>query len=379
MHYQQMVDLLAELVRIESVTPYDNGAQALLASKLREQGFFVEHIDAPPVSNLWARIGCHAPLLVFAGHTDVVPTGALNQWHTPPFEPVIKENRMHGRGTCDMKGALAAMVAASHRFLAKHPSFKGSLGFLITSGEEGDEFDLGTPHVMKHLAEQGTYIDYCIVGEPSSTHYVGDVIKVGRRGSLTADVIVHGKQGHVAYPQQARNPIHLASPALADLSALRLDEGNAYFPPSSLQITQLHAGTGAGNVIPGELQCQFNVRYSSEITHDQIIQQIETLLKQTHALDISIQWRLNGKPFLTKASKLIEATQYAIEQLTQQQCHLSTSGGTSDGRFIAPYGTEVIELGPCNDSIHQVNEYTDLQQLWLLSNIYESICHQLLF
>jgi succinyl-diaminopimelate desuccinylase len=372
-----MKSLLKTLINIDSVTPYDKGCQEVIALELQAQGFKTHSYNSGNVSNLWAEIGTGEPVLAFAGHTDVVPTGDLAEWHTPPFEATEKGDLLYGRGACDMKGAICAMIAASQRFLKSTPQFNGRLAYLITSGEEGDEFMDGTPYVMEQLAKQSCHIDYCIVGEPTSHQLAGDVIKVGRRGSLTAYVTVYGKQGHVAYPDQAINPIHHFAPLLTELDQLELDKGNEYFPPTSFQITNLNSGTGAGNVIPGELTFQCNFRYSTEVT----AQQLQTKLTNTilaHHPTAKIDWKLNGQPFLTTKGKLINAAQAAIQQHQNFLPELSTSGGTSDGRFIAPYGGEVIELGVSNDSIHQINEYTSLPELEKLSQIYQRICEQLL-
>lgn len=374
-----ILDLLEQLINIDSVTPFDKGCQDIISKALASQGFGIKQLDSKPVSNLWAHKGTNkGPLLVFAGHTDVVPEGDLNQWKYPPYTAVLDDNNIYGRGACDMKGALCAMIAATSRFLKKHPEHQGQIGYLITSGEEGDDFDLGTPHVMQYLDENGIHIDYCVIGEPSSTTTVGDIIKVGRRGSLTADIKVIGKQGHVAYPDKALNPIHLVSPAINELAHMQFDNGNDYFSPTTFQISNIASGTGAGNVIPGELNFQCNFRYSTEVTDKELKKIVETLILEKYKLNATFNWRLNGKPFLTKQGKLIEAAQTAIKQHTQIETELSTTGGTSDGRFIAPYDVQVIELGVINDCIHQVNEYTNIKELHTLSHIYESICEKLL-
>ncbi len=372
--------LLEQLINIESVTPFDNGCQTVIEAELIKQGFRVEPLNAAPVSNLWATQGTtdDGPLLVFAGHTDVVPEGELSQWQRPPYQAVIEGDNIYGRGACDMKGALCAMIDATSRFLKKHPNHKGQIGYLITSGEEGDDFDLGTPFVMEHLNKKGINIDYCVIGEPSSTNTVGDVVKIGRRGSLTANIQINGIQGHVAYPSKALNPIHAFSPALAELSQMRFDEGNECFDPTTFQVTNINSGTGAGNVIPGSLNLQCNFRYSTEVTDKNLISIVETLIKEKHQLNASFQWRLNGMPFLTKQGNLIDAVKKAIKQHTKLNTEISTTGGTSDGRFIAPYGVQVVELGAINDCIHKVDEYTSIKELHILSNIYESICNNLL-
>ena len=361
--------LLKELISFESVTPTDAGCQDYLSSLLTSLGFTCERFDSPPVSNLFARIGTKAPFLLFAGHTDVVPAGDLNAWHSDPF--VLHENngQLYGRGTADMKGSIAAMLIATMDFLSDHPTFDGSLGFLITSGEEGDDFMHGTPHVMAELDKRNALPTYCIVGEPSSTHCVGDMIKIGRRGSLTGDFIFEGKQGHVAYPHLAENPIHKTAMAISQLVDIEWDKGNEYFPPTTLQITNLHAGTGAGNVIPGVLNLQLNCRYSTEQSSEKLKTKIEACFLN-HGLKPKINWRLNGEPFLTKPGVLVKTCCDVIKDITQQEPTLSTSGGTSDGRFIAPYGIEVIELGPVNQTIHQVNECVSEQELHVLCEIY---------
>lgn len=369
----EIYTLLRDLIRLPSVTPQDEGCQDYMIDFLQKAGFFCQRFDNPPVANFFARIGTKAPLLVFAGHTDVVPVGDENLWKTPPFELTLKDNLAFGRGVADMKGSLAVMLAMALRFTRDHPDFSGSLGFLITSGEEGDDFDKGTPFVMSELQKAKTKIDYCIVGEPSSTSHIGDVIKIGRRGSLSLKLKLTGIQGHIAYPHLAENPIHKISPALAELVAMRWDEGNDYFPPSSFQISHIQAGGQAGNIIPGELQLAANFRFSPQ----QSVQSLQNKVLecfQRYGLNPNIHWRLNGEPFLTERGLLIEACIKAISTITQQTPELSTSGGTSDGRFIAPYGVEVIELGPVNASIHQVNEWSNLNDLEILGEIYYRIC-----
>ncbi|KTC94148.1 succinyl-diaminopimelate desuccinylase [Legionella erythra] len=370
--------LLAELLRFQSVTPDDAGCQAFMVNFLQELGFDCQPLDNPPVANFFARHGQEGPLLVFAGHTDVVPIGDASKWFSDPFELKEDKGLLYGRGTADMKGSLAAMMIAAQRFLNTHPDFSGSLGFLITSGEEGDLFDKGTPHVMAALKAQGIHINYCVVGEPSSTHQVGDVVKIGRRGSLSANMIIHGKQGHVAYPHLAENPIHTLSPALTELTQRHWDSGNSHFPPTSMQITHLKAGGHAGNIIPGELILHLNFRFSTELTAETLQDEVESCLKK-HGLKADIEWRLNGLPFLTNQGNLLESTREVIKTITGQEPELSTSGGTSDGRFIAPYGVEVIELGPVNATIHQVNECVSERDLETLSQIYYALCEKLLY
>lgn len=369
--------LLTKLIAFPSITPNDEGTQELMIQFLEPLGFNCHRMNQGPVSNFFASYGNTGPLLVFAGHTDVVPVGDLNHWHSDPFSLEEREGLLYGRGVADMKGSLACMLLMAERFVKAYPSFPGRLGFLITSGEEGDEFDLGTPYVMEQLQRQGVQIDYCVVGEPSSTTKVGDVVKVGRRGSLTAKILLQGKQGHVAYPHLAENPIHKISPVLLALSSTQWDEGNAFFPPTSLQITSIHSGGLAGNIIPGELNLELNFRYSTEQTDSLLKNKVDALFKQQQLTPI-IQWRLNGKPFLTEKGALLDACQEAITACTGLTPELSTSGGTSDGRFIAPYGVEVIELGPVNASIHQVNECVSLNELDILERIYFSITERLL-
>lgn len=372
-----LFDTLAKLIAFESVTPHDAGCQAFMINFLQECGFECQPLNKEPVANFFARFGQTRPLLVFAGHTDVVPIGDGAKWETPPFQLTEKNGLLYGRGVADMKGSLAAMLHAAAQFVEDFPDFSGSLGFLITSGEEGDHFDLGTPYVMQQLATQGIKVDYCIVGEPSSTKVVGDVVKIGRRGSLSAHVIVQGKQGHVAYPHLAMNPIHLLAPALAELTAIKWDEGNDYFPPTTLQVTSVQSGGQASNIIPGELKMQFNIRYSTEQTAKSLQEQVNACF-QRHDLSPIIEWRINGEPFLTQQGELLNACIAAITRQTEKPPELSTSGGTSDGRFIAPYGVEVIELGPVNASIHQVNELVSLQELEKLESIYYNICKHLI-
>lgn len=369
--------ILAELIRYPSITPKDAGCQAFLSDMLLKMGFQCESWNKAPVSNLFARIGQARPFLLFAGHTDVVPVGDEHLWETPPFELTEKNGLLYGRGSADMKGSLAAMLKAAERFLKDEPHFKGSLGFLITSGEEGNDFEKGTPFVMEKLKALGQLPDYCIVGEPSSDHDTGDTIKIGRRGSLSAEIVFTGKQGHVAYPHLAVNPIHLALEALSKLAHTIFDEGNTYFPPTSLQMTHIHAQGHASNIIPGSMAVHLNFRYSTEHTEKSLIAQVETLF-DAYQLTPKITWRHNGEPFLTDKGRLLEATIEAIETVLRRTPVCSTTGGTSDGRFIAPYGVEVIELGPSNQSIHQVNEYVSLKNLIDLECVYHRIMQLLL-
>ncbi len=370
------VELAKELISRASVTPEDAGCQALMRARLEAIGFQCQDLPFGDVSNLWARRGSAAPLLVFAGPPDVVPSGPLEQWQSDPFSPEIRDGLLYGRGAADMKGSLAAMVTACEAFVAEHPDHHGSLGFLITSDEEGPSIN-GTVKVVEHLQAQGQGIDLCLVGEPSSRERLGDVVKNGRRGSLNGKLLVRGRQGHVAYPHLALNPVHLAAPALAELAALEWDQGNDHFPPTRLQISNLNAGTGAENVIPGDLRVLFNLRYSTEIDADAIKERVHALLDR-HGLDYSLEWRLSGRPFLTPEGELVQAARAAIRELTGLEPELSTSGGTSDGRFIAPTGAQVLELGPLNATIHQVNECVAVADLELLASMYRRILQKLL-
>ncbi len=371
-----VLSLAKELIARPSVTPADEGCQQLMADFLAPLGFTIEPMVFHDTTNLWARKGTTGPLFCFAGHTDVVPPGPASKWNTQPFEPTIIDGILYGRGAADMKGSIASMLAAVQRFVADHPDHDGSIAFLITSDEEGP-FINGTPKVIETLEARQEKITWCLVGEPSSTNQVGDVVKNGRRGSLTGDLTVYGVQGHVAYPHLAENPVHLAMPALAELAAKQWDQGNAFFPATSFQIANINAGTGASNVIPGELQVQFNFRYSTELTDTQIKQQVIELLER-HGLRYELKWTLSGQPFLTGSGKLVEATQNAIKAVTGRTTELSTSGGTSDGRFIAPTGAQVVELGPINATIHKVNECVNVADLETLSDIYYSMMQQLL-
>ncbi|WP_314926359.1 succinyl-diaminopimelate desuccinylase [Aeromonas piscicola] len=371
-----VIALAKDLIRRPSVTPLDEGCQTLMAERLARLGFVIEPMVFEDTTNLWARRGSEGPLFCFAGHTDVVPAGPLDKWHTPPFEPTIQDGVLYGRGAADMKGSLAAMVVAVERFIAEHPDHTGSIAFLITSDEEGP-FINGTTRVIDTLEARNEKIRWCIVGEPSSTAVVGDVVKNGRRGSITGDLLVRGVQGHVAYPHLADNPIHKAAPALTELAATVWDQGNAYFPPTSFQIANIQGGTGASNVIPGELQVQFNFRFSTQLTDMDIRERVETLLDR-HGLDYQLDWTLSGQPFLTDTGDLLDAAVAAIEQVNGQRPALLTTGGTSDGRFIAPTGAEVIELGPVNATIHKVNECVKADDLDLLADMYQGILDRLL-
>ncbi|MGY4024347.1 succinyl-diaminopimelate desuccinylase [Aeromonas rivuli] len=371
-----VITLAKDLIRRPSVTPLDEGCQTLMAERLARLGFVIEPMVFEDTTNLWARRGSEGPLFCFAGHTDVVPAGPLDKWHTPPFEPTIIDGILYGRGAADMKGSLAAMVVATERFVAAHPDHQGSIAFLITSDEEGP-FINGTVRVIEALEARNEKIRWCIVGEPSSAKEVGDVVKNGRRGSITGDLLVRGVQGHVAYPHLADNPIHKAAPALDELASTVWDQGNDFFPPTSFQIANIQAGTGASNVIPGELHVQFNFRFSTELTDLDIRQRVEALL-DSHGLDYELKWTLSGQPFLTGTGALLEAAVVAIERVNGQRPALLTTGGTSDGRFIAPTGAEVIELGPVNATIHKVNECVKAEDLDLLADMYQGVLERLL-
>lgn len=371
-----VLTLAKDLISRESVTPNDAGCQQVMIERLQALGFEIEIMVFADTTNFWARKGSDGPLFVFAGHTDVVPAGPLFEWHTPPFEPTVIDGYLHGRGAADMKGSLACMIVAVERFLEKHPNHLGSIGFLITSDEEGP-FINGTTKVVDTLMARDEIIDMCIVGEPSSTLKVGDVVKNGRRGSITGDLIVKGTQGHVAYPHLANNPVHQALPALAELAATTWDHGNAYFPPTSFQIPNLQAGTGASNVIPGEFSVQFNFRFSTELTEQDIKRRVHSVL-DAHGLDYQLNWILSGNPFLTETGTLLDAVVYAIEEVNHQSPQLLTTGGTSDGRFIAQMGAQVVELGPVNATIHKVNECVNIADLEKLTTMYQSVLTKLL-
>ncbi|HSJ49335.1 MAG TPA: succinyl-diaminopimelate desuccinylase [Gammaproteobacteria bacterium] len=374
-----MSDTLAlakDLIARASVTPEDAGCQDTMIRRLEAIGFRAERLRFGAVDNFWARRGDQAPLLAFAGHTDVVPTGPLERWQSAPFTPTERDGMLYGRGAADMKGSLAAMVTACERFVSAHPDHQGSIAFLVTSDEEGPSVD-GTVKVVEWLEARNEKIDWCLVGEPSSNQVLGDVIKNGRRGSLGGKLRVLGKQGHVAYPHLADNPVHRLAPALAELCALEWDQGNEYFPPTSLQISNIHAGTGADNVIPGEVEVWFNLRFSTEQTEAGIRARIEELLDR-HGLRYELQWRLSGNPFLTPVGELVEAVRGAIQEVCGIETQLSTSGGTSDGRFIAPTGAQVVELGPLNATIHQIDECVASADLDRLSAIYEDMLTRLL-
>ena len=375
----ETLDLAVQLIRAESISPLDAGCQKLMADYLVDLGFEIEHLRFEDVDNIWAvRKGTNpsSPLFAFAGHTDVVPTGPVQSWHHEPFSGKVVDGVLHGRGAADMKGSLAAMLTATKSFLSETPEPEGSIGFLITSDEE-DKAINGTRKVMELLQSRGTTIDWCLVGEPSSSAQLGDVIRTGRRGSLNAKLRINGIQGHVAYPTKAKNPIHNSMAALTELVAIRWDDGNEFFPPTTMQISNINAGTGVSNVIPGEMDLQFNFRFSTESTAKSLKSRTEKILKQ-HAIDYEIDWSLSGNPFLTEGGELIPAAQQSIRECCDIETELSTSGGTSDGRFIAPTGTQVVELGPKNATIHKLNECVEIEDLFALSRLYSNIMTRLL-
>lgn len=372
----EVLALAKALINRRSVTPEDAGCQQMMADYLSPLGFSIEDLSFHDTQNIWARKGNDGPVFCFAGHTDVVPSGPEENWQTPPFVATEQDGYLHGRGAADMKGSIAAMLVATKRFIQAHPQHKGSIAFLITSDEEGP-FINGTTKVIDTLEARNEKITWCLVGEPSSTETLGDVVKNGRRGSLTGDLQVLGIQGHVAYPHLAKNPIHEAALALAELADAHWDNGNASFPPTSFQISNINGGTGAGNVIPGELQVCFNFRFSTEVSDQQLIDRVRVVLDK-HQLEYEISWTFNGQPFLTDSGELVEATQQAIEHITGRATQLSTAGGTSDGRFIAPTGAQVIELGPVNATIHKIDENVKITDLEQLVDVYENILLRLL-
>ncbi len=364
----KVIELAKTLIAKRSVTPEDAGCQTLMAELLAKSDFVNETMVFADTTNLWSRRGTSGPVFCFAGHTDVVPAGNLDLWHSPPFEPTIKDGMLFGRGAADMKGSLAAMLIATEKFVTAHPDHQGSIAYLITSDEEGP-FINGTTRVVDTLEARDEKIDYCIVGEPTSSLTLGDVIKNGRRGSISGELVIQGKQGHVAYPEQVINPIHRAMAALAELSQMSWDNGNQYFPATSFQLSNIQAGTGATNVVPGHLTAWFNLRYSTELTAQVIVDRINAVLNK-HELNYKVQWTYNGNPFITEPGKLVESVTRAIKTVTNIDTELSTSGGTSDGRFIAPTGAQVIELGPCNATIHQINESVSCKDLEQLVDVY---------
>jgi succinyl-diaminopimelate desuccinylase len=373
---EKTLALACELIRRPSVTPEDAGCQALMMEQLDDLGFSCTPLRFGDVDNFWAERGKSGPIMVFAGHTDVVPPGPEDQWLYPPFEPTLVDGSLYGRGAADMKGSLAAMLVACEEFVAAHPDHPGRIGFLITSDEEGIAIN-GTVKVMEYLQQQGKTIDWCLVGEPSSSNRLGDVIKNGRRGSLGAKLTIRGVQGHIAYPHLADNPIHRSLPALQALTGELWDEGNEFFPPTSMQISNIGGGTGATNVIPGTLELQFNFRFSTQVTEAQLRERTEAIL-DAHELEYELKWALSGQPFLTGSGALVAATLASIDAETGQAAELSTAGGTSDGRFIAPAGVQLVELGPINASIHKINEVVLADDLPRLAAIYRGIIERLL-
>ena len=362
------LELSKALIARRSVTPQDGGCQEVLAERLARAGFRCEALRFGEVKNLWARRGSARPLVCLAGHTDVVPTGPLSEWHSDPFVPTLREGRLYGRGAADMKSSLAAFVVALERFVAERPRHSGSIALLVTSDEEGPSID-GTARVVERMKRQGESIDYCIVGEPTCVEQLGDMIKNGRRGSLSGKLTVRGLQAHIAYPHLGRNPVHLLAPALAELTAMQWDRGNEHFQPTSWQVSNIHAGTGAGNVIPGALTLDFNFRFSTESTPQSLQQRLEAVLKK-HGLDYSLDWVLGGKPFVTQRGRLVEVVSGAILRHTGRTPELSTTGGTSDARFIAEICPQIVEFGPVNASIHKLNEHIELAALEKLALIY---------
>ena len=362
------LELARELIARRSITPQDGGCQELLARRLERAGFRCEPMRFGQVDNLWARRGDAPPVVCFAGHTDVVPTGPLGEWHSDPFVPSIRDGKLFGRGAADMKSSIAAFVVAAERFVAERPNHGGSIALLITSDEEGPSID-GTARVVERLKRRNELIDYCIVGEPSSVDTLGDTLKIGRRGSLSGKLTVRGVQGHVAYPHLVKNPIHLLAPALAELVRTAWDKGNESFPPTSFQVSNIHAGTGAGNVVPGTVEVDFNFRFSTETMDSALRQRVETILRK-HGLDYAIEWTLGAKPFLSKRGRLADTVLETAKRHTGCAGELSTTGGTSDARFIIDICPEVIEIGPVNTSIHKLNEHIALEELEILPRIY---------
>ena len=371
-----VLDLTCELIARPSVTPDDAGCQALLAARLKQAGFHCDHLRLGEVDNLWATHGSGAPVLVLLGHTDVVPTGPREAWTSDPFTPTIRDGVLYGRGTADMKGSVAAFVVAAEQFVAAHPDHAGTVGLLLTSDEEGDAID-GVPKVAAAFRERGQRIDWCITGEPSSKTVLGDLLRVGRRGTLSATLTVQGIQGHVAYPEKARNPIHQALPALAELAARRWDDGFENFPPTSFQISNVHAGTGANNVIPGALEVLFNLRYNPTWRAEQLEAECEAVLR-AHGLDYAIRWHRGGEPFYTPEGPLRRAAREVLTAFAGAAPEENTAGGTSDARFIAPLGAHCVEIGPVNASIHKVDEHVSVADLQRLPELYLAILERLL-
>jgi succinyl-diaminopimelate desuccinylase len=372
----QTLELTRDLLARPSVTPADEGCQEVLAQRLASLDFQIERLRYGSVENLWARRGNGAPVFCFAGHTDVVPTGPLEEWRTPPFEPTLSDGLLYGRGAADMKSGLAAMVTATEEFVRSHASHRGTIAFLITSDEEGPSVD-GTKRVVEMLAGRGERIDWCVVGEPSSESSIGDTIKIGRRGSLSGRLTVHGTQGHVAYPQLAENPVHTLAPALAELTSRVWDQGNEHFQPTTFQVSNLNAGTGAPNVIPGELKARFNLRYSPVQTLEGLKQTVEDILRK-HKVRYTLEWYVSGEPFYTPAGALSDAVRAAVAEVAGTAPKLSTGGGTSDGRFIATLGAQVVELGVLNATIHKVNEHVRVADVDALHHMYVGVLRRLL-
>ncbi|PKO36103.1 MAG: succinyl-diaminopimelate desuccinylase [Betaproteobacteria bacterium HGW-Betaproteobacteria-6] len=370
------LELARQIISCHSVTPEDGGCMEIIAARLEPLGFTLEFINRNGVTNLWARRGKSAPLFVFAGHTDVVPTGPLDKWTSPPFAPEIRDGMLYGRGTADMKSSVAASVTAVEAFIAAHPNHPGSLAFLLTSDEEGDAVD-GTTIVVEALKARGETLDFCIIGEPTSVNTLGDMIKNGRRGSLSGTLTVKGIQCHIAYPEKGRNPIHEAAPALAELAATAWDQGNEYFPPTTWQVSNIHGGTGATNVVPGQLEIKFNFRFSTASTPESLQQRLRAILEK-HNLDYDIHWTLGARPFLTGRGPLADAASTAISEICGIATELSTTGGTSDGRFIAEICQQMLEIGPVNATSHKIDECIAVDALPKLSAIYRRILEQLL-
>ena len=365
------LDLTIELLRRASLSPEDRGCLDVIGRRLAAIGFDSERLPFGPVDNLWARRGRSTPVLCFAGHTDVVPPGPAEDWSSDPFEPQVRDGRLYGRGAADMKSGLAAMVVAAERFVARHPDHRGTLAFLLTSDEEGPSID-GTRRVIETLESRGERIDWCVIGEPSSHEALGDTIKVGRRGSLSGRLTIHGTQGHVAYPQLADNPVHRFAPALDELAATRWDDGNEYFQPTGFQVSNIAAGTGAPNVIPGKLKLRFNLRFSTVQTVETLQRMVLAILDR-HGLDYTLEWFVSGQPFLTRPGVLTDMVLRAVREVTGRAAAASTTGGTSDGRFIAPTGAQVVELGVVNATIHKVDEYVNVDDIDVLARIYERV------